>query len=966
MSGIFGSGSKSQAQQAPAYSGVQLQNSSYGRTVPIVYGTIRVAPNIIWYGNFRANGHVQKSGKGGGGGGGKGGGGSVTYTYSTAVAMALSEGPVQGVGRVFIDKEVKTIAALGFSFFNGDTGQAPWPWLQSYAPAEALAYKGLAYVAAPSLDLGNNPNLGNHNFEVQGHYANSISGQVDADPSLVIVDMLTNPVYGAGFPAGRIGNLADYQDYALASGLWVSVALTEANEARTVLEDIAKYTNSAFVWSEGVLNLVPYGDQAITANGHTYTPPSEPLFDLTDDDFLAQDGEPPVTMVRKRPSDVMNQVQLEYLDRANEYNTSVAEAKDQSAIDVYGLRGEGSMQAHVFCDAAAANTSAQLLLQRQAVRNQYTFRTDIRYIVLDPMDIITITDDNLGLDRQWVRVVEMAQSDDGTLEFTVEEYLAGTGTSAANSFQQGQGYAQNYNAPPGDVNPPIMFEAPVQIATTGLETWFALSGGDLWGGADIYLSTDGDTYELAGQQVGPARMGVLTADLPASALNPDEANTLAVDISEAKNSGDILSGTTEDANLLVTLCYVDGELLAYRDATLTGEGQYSLTYLNRGGYGTKPLEHLEGTQFARLDGAIYKYTYDKELIGKTVYLKFCSFNIWGGGLQSLADVTAYPHVVVGPPLPSDVTGFNGQQNGNVVALKWDHVRDFALKGFDIGYAAAGVTDWARFTLLSEVEAGTEMTNASVPPGTWTFGIRARDVADQLSPNPAFFTLTVTNPNDIIDDYPENPRWQGTLSGMYKHDVSNNLVLATLNANSVGDDFAVFDNFLQNPVAEGYYEPAERDLGFLANDLRIYGVLDGTTGPNVVGTPEFAFQLAYAGTDGVFNSFADWVLGTLTARYLKFRAVMRGSAVRSVLQAFMPVVDASTRQETGTVTVPVGGILVPFAQEFHFVPNVQVSPVGATPLIPNRPSTTRTGFYVQLFNTAGVDVGGVADWTATGV
>ncbi len=966
MSGILGSGNKSQAAQTPAYSGVQLQNSSYGRTVPLVYGTTRVAPNIIWYGDFRANGHRQKSGKGGGGGGGKGGGGSVTYTYTTAVAMALSEGPIVGVSRVFTDKDVKTPASMGFSIFNGASGQVAWPWLVGYAPDEALAYKGLAYIAAPQLDLGNNPNLGNHNFEVNGLLSNSIPGKVDADPSMVVADILTNALYGANFPVGRVGSLATYQDYTIASGLWVSPALTDASEARSTLEDIAKFTNSAFVWSEGVLKLVPYGDQTITANGHTYTPPSTPLFDLTDDDFLLDGDEPPVRLVRKRPSDVMNQVQLEYLDRDNEYNASIAEAKDQSAIDAYGLRGDGNEEAHLFCDAAAANTSAQLLLQRQAVRNQYTFRTDIRYIVLDPMDIITITDTTLGLDRQPVRIVEMNQNEDGELEFTAEEYLAGIGTSAANTFQQGQGYAQNYNAPPGDVNAPVIFEAPVQIATTGLETWFALSGGDIWGGADIYLSTDGDTYELAGQQVGPARMGVLTADLVASTLNPDETHTLAVDISAAKNSGDILSGTTEDANLFVTLCYVDGELLAYRDATLTGEGMYDLTYLNRAGYGTKNETHLAGSQFARLDGAIYKYTYDKDLIGKTVYLKFCSFNIWGGGIQSLADVTAYPHVVVGPPLPSDVTGFNGQQNGNVVALKWDHVRDFALKGFDIGYAPAGITDWARFNLLSEVEAGTEMTNASVPPGNWTFGIRARDIADQLSPNPAFFTLQVVNPNDIIDDYPENPRWHGTLNGMVKHDVSGSLVLESKDPDSAGNNFSVFDNFLTNPVDMGYFEPIERDLEFLATDMRIYANLDGVSPPGVTTAPQFGFQLASAGTDHVFGPFQDWVLGTITAQYLKFRAVMLGTNPISILRTFMPVVDAATRQETGTVTVPVGGVFVAFAQEFHFTPNVQVTPAGSTPLFVSRPSTDETGFYLQLYNAAGVDVGGVADWQATGV
>ena len=34
-------------------------------------------------------------------------------------------------------------------------------------------------------------------------------------------------------------------------------------------------------------------------------------------------------------------------------------------------------------------------------------------------------------------------------------------------------------------------------------------------------------------------------------------------------------------------------------------------------------------------------------------------------------------------------------------------------------------------MLTEALRGTEMTNAAVPPGNWTFGIRPHDIADQL-------------------------------------------------------------------------------------------------------------------------------------------------------------------------------------------------------------------------------------------
>ena len=51
---------------------------------------------------------------------------------------------------------------------------------------------------------------------------------------------------------------------------------------------------------EGMLTLVPYGDQSITANGYTYTAPSQAQYDLTDDDFvLAGSNTDPVRLIRK-------------------------------------------------------------------------------------------------------------------------------------------------------------------------------------------------------------------------------------------------------------------------------------------------------------------------------------------------------------------------------------------------------------------------------------------------------------------------------------------------------------------------------------------------------------------------------------------------------------------------------------------------------------------------------------------
>lgn len=67
----FGSGGKSNAQNPVAVTGLSVQTSCYGVVIPIVFGTNRLSPNLIWRGFWKATAHTSKTsgGKGFGGGG---------------------------------------------------------------------------------------------------------------------------------------------------------------------------------------------------------------------------------------------------------------------------------------------------------------------------------------------------------------------------------------------------------------------------------------------------------------------------------------------------------------------------------------------------------------------------------------------------------------------------------------------------------------------------------------------------------------------------------------------------------------------------------------------------------------------------------------------------------------------------------------------------------------------------------
>lgn len=999
------SGGKSgapQAQQHPAISGLQIQTSALGKAIPLVYGSTRIAGNLIWYGDFKAIAHASSppgGGKGGvAGGGGKGGsGGSTTYTYQTGVAIGLCEGPIAGINTVYANKQVMTPASLSFSVFPGGYPQTPWGVLTTKFPAQALSYTGLAYLAADPYNLNDTPTLPNHNFEVLGRLYGSAPNGSDADPSEVIADLLTNADYGAGFPAARIGSLATYQAYVLALGLWISPAYSDQRSAADMLDEIAKNTNSAFVWTSGQLTLVPYGDQSTSGNGFTYAPPSAPIYDLTDDDFLPNSNatgssgsnSDPIIVTRKRPADALNDVKLEFLNRANQYNPEVVEAFDQAMIDLTGRRTDGSRQAHLFADAQAARLSAQLQLQRESVRNVYQFTLGQRHILLDPMDIVTLTDAALGLDRQWVRITEITEDDTGNLQVTAEEYLAGTGSAPLYTFGTSSGYAADYNAAPPGTNAPIVFTAPVALAQLGLEIWIVVSGGANWGGCDVWVSSDGNTYKQAAHSIGGSRQGVLTATLPAGG-DPDTADTLGVDLS--MSAGTLLSGTQADADGYHTLCYVGGELVSYQTATLVSGNQYSLSYLRRGAYGTAVGQHLSGAGFARLDNSIIAIPYTADQIGKPLYLKFPAFNIFGGGAQTLAQVSATQITLPAPPPPPNVANFSAVQNGEVVTFTWASVSDNAVVGYDIRYGPFGVTSWDAMLPLTEAAKSTEMTNASVPAGTWTFAVRARDVANQLSPLSTMTSLQVVNTYGPVSSLPQAPAWSaGVASGFVAH-YTGVLVPDSTSHASADTSFAVFDNFVWNPVAQATYTAPAVPFTKLAL-LRVWASMAATLGPGVLGKANPLLYIRWSQNLGgdppmwaadpstamwaadpttlMWTGLTGWTLwtkGTILTTFVQQQLVVNTSDGLPIIQQFTPVVDQPPLADGANgVLVTAGGQRINFANTNFLAPpavTVTVASVtGGGAGTASAVAVDANGFTAHVFNAAGGDAGGSINWSA---
>lgn len=663
MGGIFGSTTVSTSDKR--INSMRIQQSAYGLTQPLVYGKNRVAANMFWYGDFKSTAHTTTTKSGGKGGKTKTK--NTTYTYSASLMLGLCENKIKDIGIIWRDKEqivtkteggvqLKPIDQIGFELFDGDHNPV-WGYLASKHPDEAVHYPFLGYVACANYDLGGSAALSNHNFEVISDITFSETIH-DANPADVIEDFITNPRYGAA-PSLNMADLSEFRTYCAATNLLISPALTEQREAFEIISEIVEAVNCAVVPSPDGLKIRSYGDSAVTGNSVTFTPNLEPVYHLTDDDFLGEDQ--PIRVRRSRDTDAYNHCQIEYANRFNQYNTETVEAKDQANIEMFGLRTQDPVKFDFFCEPKIARHAVQLLLQRKLyVRNEYEFELGWKYCRLEPMDIVTITDESLGLNQFPVRITRVEEDEEGVLSITAEELAVGSRSAVEYDLQSSNGY-QGGNEEPGNVNAPAIFEPPLELTDGKNQIWVAASGGINWGGCNVWASLDNTTYEMIGTIYGSARYGILVSAISANATSMQvQLNT----------SSQIFGGTLEDAEVDATLCKVGDEYINYIDATLDGSGRYTLSGMLRGRF-DDASSHNAGESFVRIDRAIFEYDFNSNMIGKQIYLKFTSFNGLEQKEETLDEVTAYSYTINGGR-PAGVKGLSLQSafEGTSFKVQW--------------------------------------------------------------------------------------------------------------------------------------------------------------------------------------------------------------------------------------------------------------------------------------------------------
>jgi Putative phage tail protein len=760
------------------YSDLQVSTSQLDIPITLFWGQRRISPNCIWYNDFQS--HKVNAGKGASKGG--------EYTYSAAVILGLGEGVMSAPVNVWGPSSTTTtttLAKLGLGFMPGTATQTPWSYVTTKWPAQALSYMDTAYVYSANMNLGESASVPDYGFELQRlcgftntfvapGWTNPVTGGNTAgtDVSLadVIPDFLTNTIYGMGFASGDIGDLTSFRAYQSAQGLYFSPCLTSQEKATEVLDRWAQFANSWIFWSGTEIEFVPLGDSAISGNGYTYTPDLAAAYALDLADFVVSKGAAPVEMDRQDPADCYNRTVLEICDRARGYISNPVEYKDQQLVAMYGLRDNSSTQADDICNPAVGAVCVQLIGKRAAyIRNTYKFKLSYRFIRLLPGSIVTLTESNIGLDDFPVRIRTVDEDENGVLSFLAEELPAGIGTYfTTNTPPLTTATTTSTEVDPGPVNTPAVCEPASTFAQGKSVALIAASGGVNWGGANVFLSLDGTDYSQIGTLTAPALQGTLLSGLPAYAgTGADTTDTLSVDATQSR--GVWPAASVAAAENFSTLAWISpqpvssggsdvlssaGELLAFGAVAATGTYTANLTFLERGLYGTNGIAHATGDQFTLFDatgklGGTLIYDLPAQYIGRTLYLKFQSFNVFEQAAEDLSTVTTYEFVPSGASfgsaaagLPSEPQGFGGIVQSSQVLLTWsanpvnDNVAAYAV------YRADGAS--APFSSAALVWSGDALaftdTNVDLVTGYTYYVVAINSVGDSL-PSTGFDATT---------------------------------------------------------------------------------------------------------------------------------------------------------------------------------------------------------------------------------
>jgi hypothetical protein len=560
--------------EGPRLTELDIQTSSYGSSIPAIFGAMRVAGTVIW-----ATDLIESRNKSGGG---KGRPSTINFSYSANLAIALSSRPLQRIGRIWADGNLLRGAAgdfkvqTGFRFYDGHGDQPLDPLIASAQEAgQCPAHRGLAYVVFEGLQLAD---FGNHipslTFEV-----------FEREGEVLVTDICR---------AASNGKIRGNSHETL-----VGFAL-DGRSAKAALAPLLTSFPVILRPKNAQLDVIDWADIG----------PSPRLPTV-----VASAGSTQFERSNKQRSSahkIPAALGLRYYEPQRDFQLGIQRSE---------RFGGGQASQITELPAALSASTALRIADLQLLQMQHR-RDALSCCIETGPDPLHVGD--------WL----LDSEGDGPWRVNEIEHLNGAMRIAATRFLA-SGPSRNPNAEAG-VNAPSVdaqagstllsvIELPVLNQTDPGHALIAVVAAGTkpgWRNAALSLRQNNQLVELGGT-TGIAIMGSATVALaPHPPFIVDLQNALEVRFSVPETELPAGYGSPLAPN--APLCWVSGEYIRYGQATYLGQGHYRLTQLMRGCFGTEvhAFTHAVGDRFILLDVAQIRMLDEIPMsIGQTVEIE---------------------------------------------------------------------------------------------------------------------------------------------------------------------------------------------------------------------------------------------------------------------------------------------------------------------------------------------------------
>lgn len=689
--------------RADRISNFQMTCCDFGTPVPDLCGTIKISPNVINWKDFYSQ-EIKTTTKSG-----KSKSTSYSYKYYVYLELALGEG-VSELGACWVgDTKYNSLSvanntkdAQGFPLTFNSSGTKS-SYMNSKYPSQAVDYDGLAYLHSPGGGtsgsyLGeNSASVPSYAFEVKGQLRNTGDG-IDVNPADFILHILKKiGVWsGSGSEENMVSGIGNFRNYCAANNLLISSpSETSQRKGQDIIKDICDLFDVYFFWSNNKFKIA-IKDHTKTGN---WNPNKTVIYDLTPDDMLEQADGAIVSFSRKDSSEIYNRFTVEFNNRANDYETETISLELPESIRETGLRQQSTISApYVYTKNRAIKLAQIASRKNQRERNKYTIKLDWAYALLEPGDLITLTDPVIGLEKQIAMVDSVVENKDGTIQVDLLQYVDGDYEAGVIDMEDDVYNLVDYNIEPSPTAAPIIFQPPTAATSSGNpELWIAIKGEDpeTWGGCNLMIANQDSNYQYMGQFQKVSSYGKLTQRLLSNEV------TFTANI-----NGDFENATKLDALHGNSLFWVNGECMSYETATKKADGSWTFGNLHRGQFYTDAVNHEIGEDVVFCDGSLFSMNLTSSMFGRQLFFKFPSMNVFGSNSEDETDAETYAYRIAAPS-SIDTSGVSVRP----------HVAMNELTG-ELEYFI--VVDWIPPSVSSYIHSAVYYHTPTDSP-QWTFG-----------------------------------------------------------------------------------------------------------------------------------------------------------------------------------------------------------------------------------------------------